>query len=187
MEEERAEAAAAYRLGDAGRTEEAEAAVVRVVGGEAGDLAAVLDEEKPFAGVLAFEAPRLAEVLRDEREDPFARRLAHALDAGWDAVRKLRGLEVGRRPFLDETVLCEECSRGAVALDDARREVVSRLRERNVTSEERRPDPAPPVGRIDGDEPQHASARHRNADEPVVFLVNPHHRLAAHPAPEHLL
>jgi len=44
-------------------------------------------------------------------------------------------------------VLCEECSRGAVALDDARREVVSRLGERNVTSEERRPDPAPPVGR----------------------------------------
>src|SRR5438552_17339174 len=62
-----ADALAAVGEGDAGGPEEAEAAVVRLVRGEAGDLAAILGVEEDAA--RGFEAPDLAEVSFDEVQD----------------------------------------------------------------------------------------------------------------------
>jgi hypothetical protein len=68
----RAEAAAALRNGDSRRTEEAEAAVVRVVRCEAGDVAIDLNIEEVIARVRRFESPDAAEFVFDEGEDSVA-------------------------------------------------------------------------------------------------------------------
>ena len=65
-----ADAAPADRLHDAGWTEHAEAAVVRFVGGEAGELAVLFggdDAER----ARTLEAPDFSEMLFDEVEDVF--------------------------------------------------------------------------------------------------------------------
>src|SRR5438034_7363989 len=67
VEEIPADALAAMGGSDAGGAEEAEAAVVRLVRGEAGDLAALLGMEEDAA--RGFEAPDSAEVFFDEGED----------------------------------------------------------------------------------------------------------------------
>src|SRR5438034_4210176 len=67
VEEIPADALAAMGGSDAGGAEEAEAAVVRLVRGEAGDLAALLGVEEDAA--RGFEAPGSAEVFFDEGQD----------------------------------------------------------------------------------------------------------------------
>jgi hypothetical protein len=68
----RAEAAAAVRARDAGRTEEAKAAIVGVVRGEAGDVAVDFNVEKVVASVRRFEPPDAAEFSFDEIENACA-------------------------------------------------------------------------------------------------------------------
>jgi hypothetical protein len=69
-----AAAASAMLARDAGRAEEAEAAVVGVVRGEAGDFAVDIDVEEVVSGVRCFESPDAAEFFFDEGEDAVAGR-----------------------------------------------------------------------------------------------------------------
>src|SRR3954453_2162580 len=84
-----AEAGAAVRACDAGRTEEAEAAVVRVVRGEAGDVAVDLVVEKVVARVRCFESPDAAEFAFDEGEDAVSGFVGNADDVLRDLSRQV--------------------------------------------------------------------------------------------------
>ena len=190
-EEQAAEAATAHRRRHAGRTEEAETAVVDVVRGEAGDGAVLFrDEERerlPVERSGDFEAPDTAELPLDELEDlllfvgsrpPGSRPLFEAAERDFEVRR--------RHPFLESAAL-EEAARSRVRRRDSRDEVVARLGghdrdpERLGIREEQRSETASPHRTVDDEEPQPLPARYRGRRNAPVELEDAQLRLARNP------
>src|SRR5882724_4994935 len=174
LEQTGSESASAMGTGNAGGTEKSEGAVVGVVGGESGDRSVDLEVEQRGRVVLerapGLESPDAAELFLDERQDPLTLCVRRAEHSFWHCDWKLRGDEVLRRCGDAVATLQEKIDRRRIALNDARREVVSGLGRHNLRAaaclrlvEERTSDAAPAAFMIDSQNAKRPSAGHADA------------------------
>ena len=178
--------------GDAGWAEEAEAAVVRVVRGEAGDVAVDLDVEEVVACVRGFKSPDAAELFFDEIQDSFA-------IAARSANSSYLPLPTPHPQFRDEVVcirslaisaLREKRDRCCITRHDTRSEVVACLGRHDPRAARLRiakqcaADSAVPLRSIDSEDAQRFAAGDGDAGE---VAVHAHLRLARDPSAETFL